>query len=503
MDWFCLVAALMIGYLLGYFVGSRGVRVVFPPLLGMLLAAPTLASPIEAMAAALTDAKTQPAAAAVYVRYFDCSHMTPDGQIVAAKVLAYHLNSLSRESDIAAVRSLAGGAVLAIDLRDFGLDPKTWEKLADPETKEPYFHVLLETTEDYQRPTQPGYAPYPVEKRKAYKIGPAPWLSRAGVDELYALTKSAVPIVRADWFFFQTAVHKDRHVGYYDWLGVGKKEADFLKLIGANAAEAKRLKLEMAASVARSGVAIHNRGITRLQSLTGGYWSTSDYKTSVDRQNVARLLQGDTEPPNGDASEQYGVLSNGLFAYWLQDAAGNRQDVVPPDIALDHKSTGNDRNIYAGTMSCTRCHTEGLRPIDDFARGLFKGPVQLKSPDYEKFKRLRQLYLTDLPGQQAQDNARFAAAVKQANGLSVAENSRLVAEFWSAYLDEPVTPAIAASELGCTEAHLLKRAAAYIEQTAVADSILAAFAQNPPIPVRREQFEEMIPQFYRMVGDGR
>lgn len=458
----------------------------FSLLVVALIAARSLSAPPEALAIAVKHARTLPPDPQRNQRYLDLTHLDLNERVAAGKVLSFHLNCLSREPDIVPPQSLAGGAVLTFDLRDYGIDQFVYGRLGSVEAAEPYFHVVLETSQ--------------AGKAKEKTSAAAPWLPFAEIAELIQLTGSKVPIVRGDWFFSQTAIQADRQAGYYDMLGLGKKEADFQKLIGANAAEAKRLKLEMAASITQSGVALHNRGISRMQSLTGGYWFTQDFKQSTNKKNTARLLQGDTEPPAGDASEQFGVLPNRLFAFWLQNDKQERQDSAPDFIASDGRSTSPDRRVHAG-MSCIRCHVEGLRPLDDYARKLYRGQIQLRSPDYEKFKRLRQLYLSNLDGQREADNSQFAAAVKACNGLPIADNAKFYGEFWERYNDVPMTAAAIARELGCDEKSLLDRVLAYAQREPVIDPVAAALAQIPPLPVRREHFEETYSVFQKIVGN--
>lgn len=449
------------------------------------------AAPPDALAIATADARTLPKEVAYRQRYLDLSHLPPEQRAVYAKALSFHVNSLSRESDIVPLRIVGGGAVLALDLADYAQWDKSyqeqrsfravWERLGTL-VADNYYRVEILTTFS--------------DGKKVRQIAPAPWLPLPMTLELERLTWSKAAVIRGDWFLWYTSIQKDRVVGYYDFLGLGNKEADFQRLGGVHEAEADQLHKVVAASVARSGVAIHNRGIERTPSLTGGYWKTRDYKTSEDRQNVLRVLRGDTKPPKGDASEQYLVLPNGLFAYGLFDANGNRQDVVPQDIALDHKSPSNDRNIYGGIVSCTRCHVEGLRPIDDFVRGLFRNPLELRSPDYDKLKQLRQQYFSDLPGQLAADNAVFAARVRQCNGLSVRENAGVYSEAWSHYLDEPVTPDRAAAELGVSEAEFTAKVTAYARTNPLFDPVVAGYAASPPVPARREHWQEVYSQLW-------
>lgn len=500
---------LVLGWVMGRRYERRGTRSLIPFVVLALAASGAAASPPEAVAAAAAHNRTLAADAAYWVRYLDVSHFSimpqasPDahgfGRPDAERALAYHINSLSRESDIVRPGGIASGSVLAIDLRDYGIDRLTWEKLVN--ANEPYFHVQVAVTkgggvDQYQRP---------LPKVTTYAYATAPWLPAADMADLVKRTGSQIPIVRGDWFLVQTAIQVDRVVGYYDFLGLGKKEADFQDLIAADPVLAKKRKLEIAAAVAKSGVAKNNRGIGRLQSLTGGYWFTQDFKTSTQKQNVGRLLAGDFEPPKGDASEQIGVLPNKLHAFWLQDKDGNRQDVVPQNIALDNKTPHNDKNIYAGTISCTRCHIEGFRPIDDWVRDLYSGDLELRSPDYEKYKKNRQLYATDLKGQLAADNASYAAAVHACNGLDVAANARLMGEVWETYVEFDVTPAKAAAELGCEEPKLLAAVELYAQREAgpgkgVIDPVISAFKKKPPRPIRREWFEETYPFFQKIMG---
>jgi hypothetical protein len=275
--------------------------------------------------------------------------------------------------------------------------------------------------------------------------------------------------------------------------GLGTKEADFDRLIGANQKESKRLKREVAAIIARSGVTIRNRSILRLQSITGGYWITQDFQKSVDRQNVIRLLDGDLDPPGGDASERYGVLPNGLFAFWLQDGKGVRQDTAPDFIASDHQTAGNDRRIHIG-KSCITCHLEGLRPLDDYARKLYRGEIKLATPDYARYLRLRQLYLSDLEGWLARDRQDYSTALARVTGgMKPVELARAYSRSWDNYVEADLLPADLARELGVQEKTLVATFKAYAQAKGSIDPVLAAVIQTPPLPVLRDHWEEVYP----------
>jgi hypothetical protein len=298
----------------------------------MVAAHAAFASPPEALAVALADARTLAKDDAYRTRYLDMTQWHPKERMARVGVVNFWLNSLSRRRPVGRPVLLGTDAqVLRIDLADYALDAKVWERLGVIEAAEPYFH----------RPKEESYTD-PQTKAVSHRRGNfhATWLDPAAIKELSERTYSYVPVLRADWFVWTTSQQADRGVkgkqfGYYDFLNLGTKQEDFQRLIGADPKKAAELQLVIAARVGRSKVTLNNRGIARQQALTGGYWLTADFKTSKDRQNTLRLLRDETQPPHGDASEQYGTLPNGLFAFWLQNAQGERQDTAPDSIASD------------------------------------------------------------------------------------------------------------------------------------------------------------------------
>jgi len=463
-------------------------------ILFVAVAAPAVASPPQAVAIALADAKTLPPDRARHTKYLDLTYKVSDEERQKAfEWISFHLNQLSKESEIVQPRLVGPHRELvAFDIRDYGIDRMVYGKLLA--ANDPYFHVQADVT------VTDGYGRKYVERR----FLAAPWVGPAGIAELYTLTDSQVPILRADWFLYQTGQQKDRVVGYYDILGIGKTENDFLKFVGVDVKLAEEKKKEMRAAVGKSGVTLNNRAIQRLQSITGGFWRTEDFKSSVDKQNTLRLLDGATQPPHGDATEQYGSLANGLFVFFLANDKGERQDAAPDFIAGDKKSSSNDTRVHI-CISCVRCHVEGLRPINDFARTLFRDRGQLRSLSYDKIKRLRQVYLSDLPGQLDLDVAYYAAAVRKCNGLDVVDNSRLFASAWADYESDLGLEEIA-WEVGVGVEVLKQKLAPYIVDDPGApggklfDPVVGGLLQNPPIRMRREHFEETYLIFQRAVG---
>lgn len=444
---------------------------------------PLLAGPSEAIAAALFDARKLPPGVRENTRYLA---LPDEEEEIAAdwyKVLSFHTNQLSRELDIVRPRRINRN-LFAVNLLDYQWDKFTWEKLS---SVEPYFYRQAVPDRFFW----PGDKTYPAGwYRNTSKQRLAvfdPYLP-AAVLELVLLTQSGTPIVRADWWFAQTITQDGREgTGYYDFLGLGKKLTDFESLVGLDRKLAARLRKETAAIVSTSTVALHNRQIFRFQTLTGPYWETLDVKESTGQKNALRFLNGDFRAAT-DASEIYGTLPNGLFAFFLADAKGNRANSAPDFIASDGRSTSSDRRVLIG-ISCIRCHQPGIQPIDDWGRKAYAAPDALTVVGEEKYRRLKQLYLSELERHIRRDQQDYADVLKAVNGLTPQENSRLVAWAWERYVDRMVTLETAARDLGSTPEKVTATFREYGTFPRVIDPVL--FSLGKGIPVSRKQLEEL------------
>jgi hypothetical protein len=451
--------------------------------------------PAGAVAAAHADLLAQPANLQPLIRYLSLYNLTEPERANAARVLSFHVNSLSREAYIVQPVSIAAGPLLRVNLSDYGWDRKTWERLAEAD---PYFHVQIEEVIDqpYGVMENGRFRQTEVVKEKTGKKSTAlaPWLAetpaaQATLADLVNRTQSQAPVVRADWLFHQTAIQDGRKAGYYDFLGLGNTVADFDKLIGFDQKLAEQFKAEMAGVVLRSTVALNNRRLVRFGKIGGAKWLTLDAKTNVDKRNFARVLDDGFE---FDATEQIASLPNGLHAFFLANAQGQRQDTAPDFIASDATAPGTDRRVHAA-LSCVRCHAEGIRPINDWVRRLVAPPLALQSPDYERLKRLRQLYLGDLAAAVKRDGDDYAVAVAKTNGLSLAANARAYGQFWARYAETDFDLARIELELGMPREVFLPAFREYAAKTGSLDPIIAGLLQTPPLAVRSEHWEEAFP----------
>ncbi len=432
---------------------------------------------------------------APFTRYLSAYHFT-DKQIEELdKALGFWCNSLSTETIIKRPTTIGPG-LWKIDLRDYNWKSETWEKFL--EVPDPYFHVrgLVSVTDIEQVGFESNGQFIVTGTKQVTKFKEqsthAFWMSQTNISLLASFTKSSIPIIRADWFIYQTAIQKDRKVGYYDLLGLGKKEKDFQNLIAADIGAVKRLRLEQRAIVSSSSVTLNNRTLRRLKTLTGPYWISEDYSNNVENKNAIRLLD-DTKY---DATEQYGTLPNGLFTFWLGDSNGNRQDTAPDFIASDSESPSTDRRVHVG-LSCIRCHVEGIRPINDVIRKIYKPPFNLVSLDYERQKDLHTKFLSDINSSIEEDQKHYTKALTKTNNLNSLDNSKLFARIYSRY-SEVRNIEQAAKELETSSEILINK----LKQGATKqtlDPILILLLQGES--VRIEQWEEIFPQAMKFLKE--
>ena len=485
-------------------------------------------SPADVVATAAADAWGLPPAARSQARYLSLHNIPLAQREQAISVVSLHCNGLSRESDIV-VPVAVGSGLLRIYLSDYDWPASVWDKLADP-----VFVTQIEAKSEAV-PWPGGVWPDDGKhyaagsftvRRKVKKAALAPWLGAANAAELANLTQSQCPIVRADWFVWNTAIQADRNPGYYDFIGV-KNKKDFDALVGYDEKLQKSARrVELLEAVADSTVTLQPRRIGAFPAISGWYWQTFDSRQSVDEKNPLRILNGGFK---FDAQEVFGHLPNGIFAWGLFDDKGVRQDAAPDFIASDATAHGTDRRVH-NNLSCVRCHagSGGVQPVDGWARSLFTGALKLQSPDYEKLKDLRQKYLRDLEGPMEDSRRTYARAIAQAtrvsnpaqlaaiitravapiagganpaeaaavieqavNGLRPAQAGAAYGDFFAAY-DRPVSLERAARDLGVTPEKLTTALKASLLRTGSVDTVAASFLGVKPRGIPVLQYHEVV-----------
>lgn len=456
-------------------------------------------SPVEVIGQALTDVRSLAPEQRPHVRYLSLYSIPAPDRERWQKLLAFHCNSLSRESDLISpvVIPHTQGGLLRIDLRDYDWSRETWESLA---TSDPYFHATIQSQQpDVVKPWPGGvwaddgkhYAPgafnYKVKAETVRKLALAPWLGDAkAVGELVNLTQSQTPVVRGDWFLWQTAVQSERKPGYYDFLGIRDKKG-FDALVGYDEKLQRSSKrVELLEAVADSMVTLQPRRLGAFPAISGWYWQTFDSRKASDEHNPLRILNGGLK---FDAQEVFGHGPNGLLVWGLFDDKGARQDAAPDFIASDSTAHGTDRRVHAG-LSCLRCHlpAAGINPVDGWARGLFQGNIRLQSPDYAKLKELRQKYLRDLDGAIEDSRRVYTRAIAATAGMKPAELGVVYGEAFARY-DGPVDLTRAAADVGLAPAALKTALEQYVKQTGGLDFVLTALMVGKR--VRPDQYHEV------------
>lgn len=467
-------------------------------------AGPACAVPQEALVLCVADARTLDKDTAYATRYLDISHMGDKDRAFYTRVLQFHINLLSREASLVPLRGLEGGGVLALDLRDYALDARVWERLA---AREPFYHETYEAaglqepiyaTDSYGQRRQTGTK----AGASVRKVRPARHLIPAVVDELYRLTQSQVPVVFGDWFFVQTCVEADRGgigkgFGYYDFLGL-KNRADYFKLIGFDEKDWRSTISEIAAIVLghNSGVAQNDRVVVRRGAVDGWAWFTLDFfDSNRDDHNPLAFLDRDKGLKH-QAERHFGRLPNGLPVVIACDDKGVLQETAPDKIGPDSSANGNDKRIHSN-KSCLSCHSNGfLKDVSDEVRLIYqvnreKGYNLLTSPIKEEQIKLQRIYLRDLVYHIENDRREYARAVKECNGQEVKDASNDYRDAYERYVLRPVSTEAVAAGLGLPEFVFKARLAQYRAADQLTTHILAPLSVGRPIT--RTNYESLYP----------
>lgn len=445
---------------------------------------------------ALNDAQKLPVDVAYQTRYFTLYSILEKERTEFAKLLNTSINYLSRKERFYHLRKVSP-TVYAVTIDSLGWDVETWEKLNDIE---PFFHARVKVLQGQKSPHTyyRGGSDYKagwyqqVQLKEVTLTILAPWVDSNAGRQLSLAVNSAVPLVAANWFLFQSMDEAERKVGYYQWLGIKKLE-DAQKISGLDIKLSQSALAEHAAIVRDSGVAKNNRQVFAFGTvLRRNYYQTRDSLKSIDKSNALRNLDKDFQ---FDAQEVYFPLPNGLYGFLLANAKGELQAVAPNEIAGDKSSHNNDLRVRVG-VSCIRCHEEGLRPIEDWGRLVFRAAngIGLGSPNRQIAERLDQLYISPKFKQELDlDRVAYATALKELSGWTTKEYSAKFAEYWADIENGPVFPNDVERYLGIPKDQFVPKMRAYLEKYKISDLVLASTVADPPQSLRPEHFEEVIP----------
>ena len=250
------------------------------------------------------------------------------------------------------------------------------------------------------------------------------------------------PFVHIDWFLATASLPPL----YHAILDLPRTDRELERELGIDVA--RNLQSSPGVRVWRagfndSGVSNNNRVVERHRSPYGAYWKSYDFAGSVGTQNIFTHPLSFTH----DGGEVIFNLPNGLQAYYISDARGNRIDVAPTEIVSN--PAASDPAVRNG-LSCIGCHTEGMKDFEDGVRSVIE---QTTNPSYDKDQALR-LYVEKavLEHLISDDTARYKAALEATGGVfgGIEPVHRFYEEF-----HDPIDAAHAAAAVGLgTEAFL-------------------------------------------------
>ena len=386
-----------------------------------------------------------------------------------------------------------------IDIRDYGWKTQTFENLVNVE---PFFHeekiVKREIVEDYY--TKKG------RKKKRTKLIEKVVIQRAdyldatvklknkgeeilAIDFLERHTHSDVPIVRFDWFFYQTVIQSrgsDENPRYYQFLGI-KDRKDFEKLVGYDKDVADKFQTPLFEAVEHSGVAQQPRRI-KIASKIGGYWfETFDNELATGFNNPLTVIDDQFKFL---ANEVFAHLSNGLWGMVANNANGTLQNSVPDFIGHDTTTSSNNGKIEV-PLGCLRCHKQsGLQDIKNpYFRTLFKRPLVLSTSFFKQLKEFKQNYLTPYERRFEISRMLHNDSVYEVSEISGQQLSKLVGFYAQKYQDQPVDLAIMSREFGVSKTKLSSSLEEYLRNTGSIDPIFGQFFHKTK-GVPRDQFNE-------------
>lgn len=358
-----------------------------------------------------------------------------DDTYIACSLL---LNQMSRGSVVKQPKRISetmvriDAAVYAPRQDQFAAFLAAWEDLA---SVDPYYHIRTQVLADKGTKT-------------VYTAGG--WIDPKAEGALRTLTGSGGAVLRADWFVANASLAKH----YYAFNGIPEKREDYFKGMGLDEKTVIGINAVKAANIVRSGITDKSRRIARFPTPFGSLWATYD---SADETPDKDPFRDVSLSLRFEAGEYISTKANGLHDYALYDEAGKRLEVVDPKLAVDY--TTHPPQALQPSLSCTRCHfttaadvpQNGLRDFTDLqAKVLAGGRADIKGTDPSEVNRIASLYARG--GQMQRDLSReredFAAAVKEATGLTVTEAGEAYSRAYAAYADALVDPKAAAIELG-------------------------------------------------------
>lgn len=308
--------------------------------------------------------------------------------------------------------------------------------------------------------------------------------------QLLDIAGGQLSYLRGDWFLATVS----RPPLYHEVLQLPDNERKLEEQLHIDIAENIKQEKVVRAGFNGSGVSRNNRLIERHESPYGSYWRSYDFASNSGQCNLFAHPLGPIaagEPFRADGGEIIFSLPNGLHAFMLLGATGQRLDKAPSSIVSDPKRP--DRAVENG-ISCMSCHARGLIAKQDQIRAHLEKSLAAFSE--QETNTVKALYapapvLADLF---KKDNDHFREAVERTGSKFTATES--VTALVSAY-EREVDLGTAAAEVGMTSNAFSERLA----KSAVLMRRLGALRVSNGT-VQRQVFAEEFSELVRELGLG-
>ena len=320
-----------------------------------------------------------------FTRYFTMTHLynageSPEALHAYQRALSKLVNSLSWRREVIRPQPIdPEETIFYIDLRDYEWEIGTnrWTLM---EQVYPY-------SIEFDAPTQTNL--------------------REKLTNLREAMDCEVPFVNVDWFIATASLPPL----YHDILDLPETDRELEARLEVNVVENLRNAPGRRVSRAgfnNSGVSNHNRVVERHTSRYGAYWKSYDFAGSAGTQNIFTHPLSFTH----DGGEIIFNLPNGLQAYLLVDAGGNRLDAAPINIVRN--LAASDPTVRNG-LSCIGCHTEGMKDFQDTVRGVIQRNA---NPPFDRDRAL-QLYAdkATMDARVNEDTERYRQALEAAGDI--------------------------------------------------------------------------------------
>ena len=424
----------------------------------------------------LARVQTVPTGDRPFLRFFSINHIltagaTADRLADHRAALAKTINHLSREPRLVRPKSIDAPAdtVFAVDIRELGWHRKPFKIQAGDKEVASDLTIFDLALLEY---------PYAI----AYENSET--FERLATEFLgHANQVRPVPYLRADWFCSVVTLPPL----YEDFLQLPFTIAELEKDLGVDAKSDLADGTAPRAGMTVSGVSRNNRVVERHGGRTGMYWKSFDFRTSKGPENILK----DPITFRESGGEMIFRLPNGLQAYYVADARGQRLEAAPTEIVVDKFAA--DKTVRNG-LGCMRCHDQGIKEFVDTVR-----PAVTALPGSPGFDR--RAVLDMYPPQEKldalvkADRETFQAAMTAILGQAPAREP--LVPVTTGYLDDPLSTTAAAAELGLADG--LKMAATF-QTPQFAGLGLAPLAAAGV--VRRDAWEDNYDQAVRSLGLG-